>query len=277
MAGFSKKAHAVHDVSGGPVLRVPQVDLEESLRARFRGRRGVELYEGLTTEEMDSVVIDAIPRDLVARETELMRSKWFDYRILHPWQATALFLEAYRSEHAWIMRKREDVTTHWFRKGISLAKLHNGSPTQLTSLWKARQAVDSICVPYDFFCRSLLDWAEQRNWSQLPRVNQLYAEEHVEVARELWEDGKRYRLRTATEPCYHRDAGEEWYQRDYRLFLVEQVRMRACKEFALASLLYQHEHLSENDVIQHFGHDALRRAQIVAVSTYNLSIKTSND
>lgn len=272
MAGKAQKAHAIHTEASKSIRHVPLVGLPENLRERYRGRRGVELYENLETQEMDAVVIDAIPRDLLTREADLMKTKWFDYRILHPWQATALFLEAYRSEHAWIMRKREDVTTHWFKKGISVSKLHNARSQQMISLWKARQAADAIGCPYDFFCRELLDWAEKRNWTHLPRVSQLYAEENIEAITELWTAGKKYRLRTATEPCFHRDAGDEWYQEGYRLFLVEQVKLRPCKEFALATLVYQLEHLSEEDVVQHFGHDALRRAKIVARETFSFDV-----
>lgn len=276
MAGFTNvNRHVVHGEDGTPLKHVPQASLPENLTQRYRRRKGIELYLDMSTEEMDSVVIDAVPRELLTREPDLMRSKWFDYRILHPWQATAIFLEAYRSEHGWIMRKREDFTTHWFKRGITLARLHNAKPGQMVSVWKARQAADSIGAPYDFYCRSLLDWAEKRNWENLPRMNQLYSDDHIAVSKEMWEDGKRYRLRTATEPCFHRDAGDEWYQRDYRLFLVEQVRMRSCPEFSLATLVYQHEHLSERDVVQHFGESALRQARRAAVDTFDLSIPPS--
>ncbi|BBI61627.1 hypothetical protein HSBAA_29330 [Vreelandella sulfidaeris] len=106
-----------------PVKHIPLAELPENLRDRYRGRKGVELYEDLSTSDMDEVVMSEIKRDLLLREADLMASKWFDYRILHPWQATALFLEAYRSEHAWVMRKREDVNSHWFHKGIKATSL----------------------------------------------------------------------------------------------------------------------------------------------------------
>lgn len=263
-----EKSRVTHELGGKPIKHIPLAELPENLKERFQRRRGIELYDEFSTEELDGVAIDAIPRPLLVKETDLMSTKWFDYRTLHPWQATAIFLEAYRSEHAWVMRKREDVQSHWFHKGIKVSKLHNAGSRQLVSIWKARQAADLVGCPYDFYCRELLDWAEKRNWTHLPRINQLYTEEHIEVVKELWERGKRDRLRVATEPCFEREAGDEWYQRDYRDFLIEQIKMRAHKEFSLATLIYKHGHLSEFDGMQHFGQSMVERARRVAADLY---------
>ncbi|MFP5300064.1 hypothetical protein R2R70_02460 [Cobetia sp. SIMBA_158] len=262
------KSRVTHELGGKPIKHVPLAELPENLMERFKGRRGIELYEGFSTKELDAVAMDAIPRPLLQEESALMSSKWFDYRTLHPWQATAVFLEAYRSEHAWVMRKREDVKSHWFHKGIKVAKLHNAGSQQLVSIWKARQAADRVGCPYDFYCRELLDWAEKRNWTHLPRINQVYSEDHIEVVKELWERGKRDRLRVATEPCFEREAGDDWYQRDYRDFLIEQVKMRAHREFSLAALIYKHGHLSEFDGMQNFGQDMVEKARKVAGQLY---------
>lgn len=261
---ITQQTKALHGMSSKPIKHVPLADLPDNLRDRYRGRRGIELYENFTTQDLDGVAIDAIPRDLLTREADLMQTKWFDYRTLHPWQATALFLEAYRSEHAWIMRKREDVTTHWFRKGISCSKLHNAGKHQMVAIWKARQAADSIGCPYDFYCRELLDWAEKRNWTHLPHMNQVYSEAHIEVVKEFWERGKRDRLRTAHESCFHRDAGDEWHQKSYRDFLIEQVARRPVRDLALASVIFKHEHLSEDQAAQHFGWPVVEKARAAA-------------
>lgn len=267
----TRKDHAVHDMGGRPIKHVPLAELPENLRDRYRDRRGVELYEDLTTSELDEVVISEIKRDLLLREADLMGSKWFDYRILHPWQATALFLEAYRSEHAWVMRKREDVNSHWFHKGIKATSLCRTTPTQMTALWKARQAADSIGVPYDYYCRTLLDWAEQRNWTHLPRVSQLYLEDHIQVVLVAWQDSLRTRLRIATEPCYHREAGDEWHQVEYRRFLLDQVETKTHREFALASLIHRYEHLTEELATQRFGQAVVEKALRVAKELYGAS------
>ncbi|KJZ17441.1 hypothetical protein TW86_04095 [Halomonas sp. S2151] len=244
------------------------LDLPENLIERYRSRRGIELYLEIPTEQLDSAAIDAIPRDLLVKEADLMGAKWFDYRTLHPWQATALFLEAYRSEHAWVMRKREDVTNFWFHKGIKCSKLHNAGKHQMVAIWKARQAADTVGCPYDFYCRELLDWAEQRCWTNLPRMNQLYSDDHLQVMTEKWETSKRVKLRTATDPCYMRDAGDEPHQQAYREFLVAQARRRFSPEYALANLVYDKQHLNEDDVIEHFGPDTLRACKRVAVDLY---------
>ena len=260
MAAKNRRDYAVHDMSSKPVKRIPLAELPANLRDRYRDRKGIFLYEDLTTSEMDEVVMELIQRPLLLLESELMTTKWFDYRILHPWQATALFLEAYRSEHAWIMRKREDVNSHWFHKGIKATSLCKTTPTQMTALWKARQAADSIGVPYDFYCNVLIDWAEKRNWTHLPRVNQLYLPDHVAVVKETWEDRMRTKLFVATEPYYRHDAGDSSHQIAYREFLRGQIARRSSREYGLASLIFQHEHLSEDQACQFFGEDVTNAA-----------------
>lgn len=268
MAAKARRDYAVHDMTSKPIKHIPLADLPDNLRDRYRGRKGVFLYEDLKTSDMDEVVMEIIQRPLLLRESELMATKWFDYRILHPWQATALFLEAYRSEHAWIMRKREDVNSHWFHKGIKATSLCKTSPTQMTAIWKARQAADSIGAPYDFYCNVLLDWAEKRNWTHLPRVNQLYLEDHIAVVKAAFEDRARTKLFVATEPCYRHDAGDEPHQIDYRRFLQEQIRRRSAPEYGVASLIFQHEHLSEEQANQLFGVDVTRSAIRAARDLY---------
>lgn len=272
MAVKTRRDHAVHGMDSKPIKHVPLADLPANLRDRYRGRKGVLLYEDLTTAELDEVVMEVIQRPLLLRESDLMATKWFDYRILHPWQATALFLEAYRSEHGWIMRKREDVNSHWFHKGIKAISLCRTTPTQMTGLWKARQAADSIGVPYDFYCSALLDWAEKRNWTHLPRVSQLYSPDHIQVVKDAWEDRLRVRLWVATEPCYRHDAGDEWHQVAYRKFLVEQVKRRSAQQFAVASLIAQHEHLSVEQAFQFFGEAVTVAALRVARDLYGVSL-----
>ncbi|BBI61626.1 hypothetical protein HSBAA_29320 [Vreelandella sulfidaeris] len=140
----------------------------------------------------------------------------------------------------------------------------------MTSLWKARQAADSIGVTYDYYCRTIMDWAEARNWTQLPRVSQLYHEDHIQVALTAWNDSLRTRIRTAYEPCYHRDAGDEWHQVEYRNYLLDQVETKAHKEFALATLIHRYEHLSEELAAQRFGKAVVEKALRVAKNCMGL-------
>lgn len=268
---ISPSKRVVHTGTTKPPKSVPMAKLPDNLVERYRARRdgSFEFYDQFSTVELDAVMSDAIPRELLEKEANLLLSKWFDYRPYHLWRSAAIFLEAYRSEHAWVMRKREDITSHWFHKGIKAKTLHSLGSQQLIALWKSRQAADSIGAPYDFYCRELLNWAEHRNWTHLPRINQLYTDDHVEVVRDLLAKDQTARLRYATEPCFASESFVgELHQHEYHRYLIAQIKRRAHPVFSLGGAVFRRRHLPESVARDYFGDALVDEARRLADQLY---------
>lgn len=115
-----------------------------------------------------------IPRTLLNKELKLFGKRWFDYRELHPVNATILFGYIYTAvvrktirEHIdpalskvtrtgfvkdWYPIKDGDIFTFDGRTEQSQER----QSKRLNSTIKARQFADSIMCPYDIFCKEMV-------------------------------------------------------------------------------------------------------------------------
>lgn len=139
-------------------------------------------------EEWDSAVMDEwVARNIgLSRckgEAELFETKWFDYRDMHPLQATAVFTEEYKRQYANIMltHGREDFQSALYSTGLKRIPYQEQSAANKTSLWKARQFADRYCVNYGFFIGTVLSIAASRLWDKLPRPQHLWQEDLIEI------------------------------------------------------------------------------------------------
>lgn len=119
---------------------------------------------------MDEWVAKNIGLSRCKGEADLFETKWFDYRDMHPLQATAVFTEEYKRQYANIMltHGREDFQSAPFNTGLKRVPFHDQSTANKTSLWKARQFADRYCVNYGYFIGTILSIAASRLWDKLP-------------------------------------------------------------------------------------------------------------
>ncbi|TXR50085.1 hypothetical protein [Phyllobacterium endophyticum] len=107
-------------------------------------------------------------------ESQLMMTRWFDYRFMSPMEATLLFGELYVQGLRRHVKRHVDVEIAETVMGIK-----EGAPASrarwFTSLWRARQRTDQIFVPYDLLIDFSFDFSSRRKrfWTMLP--SQLHA------------------------------------------------------------------------------------------------------
>lgn len=133
--------------------------------------------------DKDAWVVENVGLSRAKNEAELFQCKWFDYRHLHPMDATILFAEAYKKEYAAIMGShgREDYRVSPFKTGLKRVPFIRLSKANITSLWKARQKADELGVEYGYFISSILSIAAKREWRELPRPQHLWQDDLLEI------------------------------------------------------------------------------------------------
>lgn len=128
----------------------------------------------LTPQQADQLALKIAPEHR-AEEVALMRSRWWDYRLLHPTWTTYAFASAYQCSHIEWHRRFVDIDEAdkqllWPTGDIFKEK-------DLTAIWLARQAADRVGVPYPFVCSFAMQRALTRQFKRPMRPNQLYGEE----------------------------------------------------------------------------------------------------
>ena len=99
------------------------------------------------------LAIQHIDRKLLAKETTLYQYKWFDYRPLHPTQATYLMAHYYNLSYGDFMSVCFDHRKK-FMVGFKGKDFMNAREKK--SFWKLRQKIDELGIRYDFFMREAM-------------------------------------------------------------------------------------------------------------------------
>ena len=126
--------------------------------------------------ELDAATVCLVDSKHLRTEAELFNSKWWDYRLIHPLTATYMFAHEYKKAIKAGLRVRSDLYKAANYKGLKHEDFLQTSKSTITGMWKARQRADKEGVPYDFWCRSAMKFAEQRQWKYLPKPTQLYSD-----------------------------------------------------------------------------------------------------
>ena len=196
------------------------------------------------------------------KEAELFNSKWFDYRSLHPIKATYLYSRAYRKAHSNEMRVRLDYDRGQYMTGIKGMKsgdMFDAKPASYMGLWRGRQEADKMGVPYDFYCRTIMRWAEERGWRHLPRANQMYSTDARDHVLTKWIEEREVRAILPESDFYlARNYVGHPSQDSFRSYLSEMVSRRIHKKFLLSRLIYGEKMLDETTAIQMFGNQIVK-------------------
>lgn len=175
-----------------------------------------------------------------ARERDLMKCKWFDYRFMTPAQATEAFatayLAVYRRKWSTYLSTEEAENKKAFRDGD-----WRSSRTERTSCWKARQAADLLGLPYHFFCEHALESALRTGWRKPPRPNQLYPLGNLGAVEAAWKEycsGVEWMISAL--PQYHLDnfaaLDAQYAHQDW---VVDSIRQRHMKPTLIARACFE--------------------------------------
>lgn len=193
-----------------------------------------------------------------ADETEVQSKRWFDYRRMTGAEATYLFAEHYRHQYLESYKQTKDIRTVDSIAPFAPADIFESN--DLTSMWLARQAADSICCKYGFYLHHVFNVFTTRGWQNLPRPNQIYSEELVMSVNTAWQKRCSEILQIAeheffSAPSYisHPD------QLDYYEWLIAHIKMRENKHIAISGLL-ERNILPKEIVIESFGLEVYKRA-----------------
>lgn len=126
--------------------------------------------------ECDGLAVRFAPLNLLGEEAELFRKKHWDYRFLHPAQATQLFAHYYAQARKHAVERRTDIWVGRNMKGIKDPVIYNLDARSITGFWKARQMADRMGMPYDFYCEAAMLFADVARWDNLPTPIQLYSD-----------------------------------------------------------------------------------------------------
>ncbi|MBB2684371.1 UNVERIFIED_ORG: hypothetical protein GGD47_001948 [Rhizobium etli] len=163
-------------------------------------------------------------------ESQLMMTRWFDYRFMSPIEATMAFGRYYTAG------VRRYVRTHINRDlSDTVSGIKSGLPTAraawFTALWRARARTDAIFVPYDLLIDFSFDFSSRRKryWTMLP--HQLHASQNNgeawwAVFEEAVEDLLPPRMRKVGEIPHYRIENDFDLppQRHFRTLMLSEMR-----------------------------------------------------
>lgn len=229
-------------------------------------------YYGSDTsfQDLEILTVQHIPAKIRKGEAELMQTKWFDYRQMHPMLATLYFMECYKVAYRDFTRAAVNADTADFVKPIKGDSFLEAR--EKLSFWRLRQLVDGLGIRYDFFLAEAMRWyvteCFRRESLYPPRPGHIATNEDLLTTVMIaWDEEKATRLQFAQDETFKTanfDGSD--HQVAYEKFVIEQIQNRQHKRFALSSYIYTHDMLRVEVAIKHFGadlvNDALREFNI---------------
>lgn len=178
--------------------------------------------------ELEILVFKNLSYNYYKDEAELFRKKWFDYRFMHPVQATEMFMLFYKEAYSMISKLRFDHEQGKYRCGVrgTTDKLFDKTKTVSGGFWKARQVADKHCIPYDFYCNHAMRYADSHCWTYMPKPNQLYGEKMQEFILLKWHEELGCRLLIPTSSFYSAQNKDHIYYNDYIDYLTDVIKRR---------------------------------------------------
>jgi hypothetical protein len=225
-------------------------------------------------------------------ENGLYRKKWFDYRLLHPTQATYQFAHDYKIVYRDYYRSnidalvgefvsvfnREDVfdieigSDEEFRKKwkrdrrpaelLKEQKNLDKRKTMMAGLWQVRQVADMMGMPYPIFIRESMG-ETLRCWRSkyIPKPSHLVRPFVLEKVQARWEERQNAMLMKAENPVYLNENYEGiWYQNEHHEWLFKQIDKASNRHATLARLIWEDKLLPEEKARGRFSPEDLQTA-----------------
>jgi hypothetical protein len=218
------------------------------------------------TERCDLLMFRMIRKDYQEYEKPLFSSKWFDYRFMHPVQATYLYAHEFTLAYRRFFRS---TISRAAAETIRIQKkedLFDCEKAYISAIWRGRQHADAMGIPYDAY----IDFAMTKmlnNWnrSHLPQAATLYSGEVCEYVQAQWEtrQGETPFIGKHPEFKLNRYVGTP-HQNDHHEWLLAQVEKRQSASRIMLSQLYNDELLPMEKIVMRFGPDVASMIQQTA-------------
>jgi hypothetical protein len=218
------------------------------LGAFYGGSLGFLNYEVLT--------IQHIPHKDLIKETALMQTKWFDYRRLHPMRATYHFVKCYTSAYQDFYRKCLSADAAPYVRCLKAFDFLEAK--EKLTIWRLRQLIDQMGMPYPFFLSFAMNWIHRMQDSEgkvyPPRPAHLLSNEDLIASVMIaWEEQRQNSLQISCDSWYrvsnfngHRD------QLDHEAFVIQQIHSRFYKQYSLHVALYLYDVVRIEEALRQF-------------------------
>lgn len=193
-------------------------------------------------------------------EAALMRSRWFDYRDMHPVSATYLFAHYYKQQTLKFYEQSIDFRTLEDVRAFAPDDIFMSR--DLTSMWLARRFADEHGIPYPFLMRFAHERYFNRAQRQFPRPNQLYGEEMEIDTLAAWKEQLSRQLTYSRLPKF---TMSEWRgtkdQAQHVRFVEAQIKSRPAPRYRLLARMLQEDILSLPIIQAAFSQEEAERAE----------------
>lgn len=204
---------------------------------------------GLSHKEADALAL-RVPVEFRREEVSLIPTRWWDYRLLHPTNATYLFAQHYEDAHRAWWHRHIDVDKAAKQK---LWHVDLFEHRDLVAIWQARQAADRLALPYKFTCAFALERSLQRQFRHLIRPNQMYGEEYEYDLLAAWKDANQRGLVLPDSDFYKvAHYSNHPFQNEYRTMLIQAVNDRPAPRYRLLARLLVEGRISESMIDVHW-------------------------
>ncbi|MGV1754807.1 hypothetical protein [Agrobacterium sp. CG674] len=210
-----------------------------------------------------------IPKKYSEWDLDLYATKWFDYRMMTPLQATKVYIDCYAAVYKRIYAREFDRERAEHIKPIDFDKLRIGiqkgatkEKTKFVGCWHGRQIADFIGIPYMDYIDLAMTF-RMRRWKQgyMPQPQHLYHEYDVEKIVDRWEEMKKGRLYLADHHAYLNQNYQGIAHQDaYHEYLFMMAELRANPHQALANMIDNDQLLPEK-VQNRLGAELYKRVE----------------
>ena len=226
----------------------------------------VDNYFGnnLTTDVYDELAVNQIKEKFLVNESVLFKSKWLDYRHLHPTAATYLYAHHYTDEYRKVYQRLRDAERGKYVRGTKGKDAMN-KPSSL-AFWKGRRSADEIGIPYNLYIGSALRFlTENKIWQRIPCAMQLYSDEVRSFMIDEWANiQKTSILEPDTAFLSDNTVYNEQHKQVIERYLCEQITKRENVVYGLSHFMFERHLITDNIALQYFSCELIRRAKRLA-------------
>ena len=214
----------------------------------------------LTFLHAEVLAIQHVPATLLKKEAELMRTKWFDYRRMHPTKATYFLASCYAKAYGNAIAVMKDSQMGLYHKGFK--GMDFMQTKEALSFWRLRQSIDKLGIRYDFYLRKAMDWCIENGWRRPPRPSQLASNpDMVSDIMLAWEEECAARIQFCKDDRYKvRSFFGHADQIAYEQFIVQAIKQRPQPRYGLNSALYVEDAIRIETALTEFGERVVEEA-----------------
>jgi hypothetical protein len=221
--------------------------------------------DNLAFDHYEILTVNKVPLKDRKKESELMASKWFDYRLMHPMMATYYFYHLYVQEFQAFLAKtvNRDTATFIFPfKGE--ARFDFLKAREALSIWRLRQQADLLGIRYEFFLKTAFNkmYRMIANGRVVPPRPAMFnkveflSEIHIE-----WEAMCKAVIQFACSPYFTVSCFENsLMQLDYESYMVRQVWSRRIPYYSLSACLHKYEAIRIERAFKEFDPQTIQLA-----------------